>query len=451
MCANVSVLAGEFPGWEDVPAMVAAIQAPLIPDRLFAVEDFGGVGDGETDDRPAIQAAIDKAAATGGGRVVLGAGKTWFSKGPVHLKSQIDLHIAGGAVLRFSEDPADYLPQVLTRWEGTELFNYSPLIYAYLATDVALSGAGTIDGNAAAVFGEWRARQRPAQQRLRRMGEEQAPVFERVFGEGDFLRPSMVQFLGCTRVLVEDVRVVDSPFWVLHFVACDHVTVRGATVESPRLNNDGIDIESTSNVLIEECRFVTGDDSIVIKAGRDADGRRLARPSERIVIRGNFMEGHNALAIGSEMSGGVRHVFMEENELGDVRSPLYFKSSTYRGGMIENVRIRDIKVRSSRQPLIRFVTDYQGQTGGAYIPVFRNIHIENVEAARVRGIFEFRGNPEEPIRGVRIRNIRVAEADMEPDELESALTIDPEANHLRDFVIEDVTVAGRRVRLAAQD
>lgn len=332
-----------------------------------------------------------------------------------------------------------------------ELFNYSPLIYAYMATDVALTGGGTIDGNAAAVFGGWRAQQRPAQQRVRSMGAEQVPVFVRVFGEGDFLRPSMVQFLGCVRVLVEDVRIIDSPFWVLHFVSGDHVTVRGVTVESPRLNNDGIDIESTSNVLIEQCRFVTGDDSIVIKAGRDADGRRLARPSERIVIRGNYMEGHNALAIGSEMSGGVRHVFMEDNELGDVRSPLYFKSSSYRGGTIENVRIRNITVRRSRQPLIRFVTDYQGQRGGEYIPVFRDIHIENVDAGRVSGVFEFRGNPEEPIRRVRIRNVRVAEVDMEPEQLEAALTIDPETHHLRDFVIEDVTVAGRPVRLAAPE
>lgn len=438
----------DFPDWEDVPDLVAAIASPRIPDREYAVEDFGAVGDGVTNDRPAIMSAIARAASVGGGRVVLGSGRTWFSKGPVSLKSNIELHVAQGATLRFSADPDDYLPQVLTRWEGTEVFNYSPLIHAYMASNVALTGGGTIDGNAEEVFGTWRRHQRPAQRRLREMGAEQVPVFKRVFGPGDFLRPSMVQFLGCSRVLVEDVRIVDSPFWVLHFVSSDQAIVRGVTVESPRLNNDGVDIESTSDVLIENSRFITGDDSIVIKAGRDADGRRLSRPSERVVIRNNYMEGHNALAIGSEMSGGVRHVFMENNELGEVRSPLYFKSSTLRGGMIENVRIRDITVRRSHQPLIRFVKDYQGQTGGEHIPVFRDIHIENVVAGRVGGIFQFRGNPDEPIRDVRIRNVAIAEVDLDDEELEAALVIDAEANHLHAFVIENVTVGGRSVNMA---
>lgn len=436
-----------LPGWDDVPDRVAAIGPPRIPNRRYPVEHFGAAGDGETDDRAAIMAAIAHASSEGGGRVVLGSGRTWFSKGPLHLKSHVDLHIAEGAILRFSADPDDYLPQVLTRWEGTEVFNYSPLIYAYMASDVALTGGGTIDGNAEEGFGTWRQHQRPAQQRLRQMGAEQVPVHQRVFGAGDYLRPGMVQFLACSRMLVEDVRLIDSPFWVLHLVSSDQAIIRGVTVESPRLNNDGVDIESSSNVLIENCRFSTGDDSIVIKAGRDEDGRRLARPSERIMIRNNYMEGHNALAIGSEMSGGVRDVFMENNELGEVRSPLYFKSSTLRGGMIENVHIRDVTVRHSSQALIRFVKDYQRQTDGEHIPIFRHIRIENVSAERVGGLFQFRGNPREPIRDVHIRNVTVDEVEMDPEQLADALVIDPAVHHLKDFVIENVTIGGQAVKM----
>lgn len=434
-------------GWDDVPALLESIMTPDIPDRVFTVEHFGGVGDGETDDRGAIMAAMQKAAELGGGRVILSGERTWLSQGPLRLLSNVELHIAEGAVLRFSDDPGHYLPQVLTRWEGTELFNYSPFIYAYMATNIAITGGGTIDGNAAESFGTWRRQQRPAQQRLRNMGAEQVPLFERVFGPGDYLRPSMLQFLSCSRVLIEGVTVLDSPFWVVHLVASNDVTVRGITVNSMRLNNDGVDIESTSNVLIEGCHFTTGDDSIVIKAGRDEDGRRLARPSERIVIRNNYMQGHNALAIGSEMSGGVRHVFMEDNQLGAVRSPLYFKSSTLRGGVIEHVYVRNITVEHSSQPLLRLVMDYQGQTDGDHIPIFRHIYLENIQAERVADLFELSGNPDQPMHDIHIRNLCIGAVDLSPEELSAALHIDADAQHLVNSTFADIRIAGEAMEV----
>jgi polygalacturonase len=433
------------PGWAEVPRIVESIQEPLIPDTLYRIEDFGAVANDGSDALPAIRAAIRLANKQGGGRVVIGEG-TWFCKGPIHLLSQIDLHLEEGAVLVFSDDPEDYLPQVLTRWEGTELFNYSPFIYAYQAVNVSITGEGLLDGNVAETFGTWRAHQNPAKKKLRRMGADQLPVYQRVFGEGDYLRPSMIQFFSCTQVKVEGVSIKDSPFWVVHLVACHNAVVRGIEVDSRILNNDGVDIESSSNVLVENCRFTTGDDSIVIKSGRDQDGWRLGRPSERIVIRNNYMEGHNALAIGSEMSGGVRHVFMENNQLGSVRGSLYFKSNEDRGGVVENIHIRNITVEKSAKPLIQFRTDYKGIREGGSPPLFRNISIENVTVEETGELIYVRGLKDKPISDVTIRNVHGLQSTLSGAAYQEALVIDTDTSFMENLTLDAVSLGGSPVR-----
>ncbi|MFP4157516.1 MAG: glycoside hydrolase family 28 protein [Opitutales bacterium] len=437
-------MSADVPGWAEVPHIVESIEEPVIPDRSYRIEDFGAVADDGSDALPGIRAAIKLANKQGGGRVVIGAG-TWFCKGPIHLLSRIDLHLEAGAVLVFSDDPEDYLPQVLTRWEGTELFNYSPFIYAYQAVHVSITGEGLLDGNVAETFGTWRAHQNKAKQRLRKMGADQIPVYERVFGEGDYLRPSMIQFFSCTNVKVEGVSIKDSPFWVVHLVACHNAVVRGIEVESRILNNDGVDIESSSNVLVENSRFITGDDSIVIKSGRDQDGWRLGRPSERIVIRNNTMAGHNALAIGSEMSGGVRHVFMENNQLGAVRGALYFKSNEDRGGVVENIHIRNITVEKSAKPLIQFRTNYPGFRQGGFPPRFQNISIENVTAEETGQLIYVRGVEDEPIRDVTIRNVHGLESTLSGAAYQQALVIDTGTSFMENLTLEEVSLGGSPV------
>jgi polygalacturonase len=432
--------------WDDVPSLVASIQEPKIPQRVFEVEDFGAVADGKTDSRPAILEAIRFANKTGGGRVVLGEGD-WFSKGPIHLLSNIELHLKKGATLIFSEEPDDYLPLVLTRWEGTELFNYSPFIYAYQAVNVALTGQGVLDGNTEKTFGTWRPKQNKAKKRLRMFGEKQVPIYQRVFGEGYFLRPSMIQFFSCSQVKVEGVTIIDSPFWVVHLVATHHATVRGIEVDSRRLNNDGVDVESSADVLIENNRFTTGDDAIVIKSGRDQDGWRLGRPSERVVVRNNYMSGHNALAIGSEMSGGVRDVFMEDNELGEVRGSLYFKSNQDRGGIVENIWIRNITVQHARKPLIQFRTNYSGQRDGGHNPVFRNITIENVTAQSVGELLYIHGLEEEPIQNIKVSNVHGISSRLEGEALKAARVIDTEKTFIQNLSLDDVTLQGEPILL----
>ncbi|MGW3510475.1 glycoside hydrolase family 28 protein [Streptomyces sp. NPDC000994] len=397
------------PGWGRVPQIEKSIMVPTFPDRDYTVTEFGAVADGTTDARPAITAAIHAANSAGGGRVVLPAG-AWFSKGPIHLMSNVDLHVSDGAVLRFSHDATDYLPQVLTRWEGTDLYNYSPLIYAFRTTNVAVTGGGVIDGNTQPSdkegFGTFRPKQDPAQSRLRTMGTTGVPVEERVFGEGDYLRPSMIQFYESENVLLKDFTAINSPFWVNHFVYTHNSTLRNVTVDSKSLNNDGVDVDSSTNVMIEGNAFITGDDSVVVKSGRDQDGWRVGRASENIIIRDNDMRGHNGLTIGSEMSGGVRYVFMENNILGDVRSALYFKSNTDRGGSIEDIWARNIKVGNA-DTVLDFDTNYKNEGSGRYPSQYRNFNVEKVTAETARTGIRAVGIEGQPIRDVLVRNVTI--------------------------------------------
>lgn len=417
--------------WSYVPQILQAIMEPVFPNRDYVITDFGAT---EDDARDAILAAIDRANKDGGGRVVLPKGK-WFSKGPIHLKSNVNLHISEGAILEFSEEPEDYLPQVITRWEGTEAFNFSPLIYAYHVDNVAITGKGIIDGNAENGFGTWRDKQKPAQNRLREMGADGTSVHERVFGLDDYLRPSMIQFFGSSRILIEDVTIHDSPMWVNHIIYSSHITVRGVTVQSYRLNNDGVAIDSSTLVLIENNSFSTGDDSIVIKSGRDQDAWKIGRATEKVVIRNNYMEGHNALAIGSEMSGGARHIYMENNRLGKVRSAIYFKSNLDRGGYITNVRVRDIEVEEA-DILLRFSTNYHSHRGGNFPTLYRDFVIENVFAKKSRLAIEASGVAELPIQDVMVKNLVVEQA--EEEQL---------IEHVENFTYQNVKVNGKTIEV----
>ena len=296
--------------WNMASTIVQSIQRPQIPeDYQVNIADLGAKGDGTTNDLPVLQQAIDETSERGGGRVVVPAG-TYYMAGPVVLKSYVDLHLEEGSRLLFSPNPEDY-PIVETRWEGTRLMNYSPLVYAYGQHDIAITGKGTIDGNPESEFHKWPSMQKADQVQLRLYGSEGVPVEQRVFGEGHYLRPSCIQINYCQRVLLEDYTVTNSPFWINHLNCSDHVQVNGINVDSMFANNDGVDVESSTYVVVENCTFHTGDDSVVVKSGRDYDGRVVARPSKYVVVRNNDMGGEDGIALGSEMSGGIEWVFFE--------------------------------------------------------------------------------------------------------------------------------------------
>lgn len=320
--------------WPQVPAILEKIKAPSFPHRDFSVLDYGAVGDGVTDSRQAIRDAIAACNQAGGGRVVIPAG-TYLVNGPIHLQSNVNLHVAKNAILKFGVNPADYLPAVLVRWEGTRCYNYSPLIYAYGQENIAITGSGTIDGQTEKFWHLWKLIQEPDKKALRRMGRDLVPVEDRQFGAGHFLRPTLIEFYECNNILIEGVTVKSSPFWTVHPVFCTNVTVRGLTVERGTTNDDGCNPESCQYVLIENCSFYTRDDNIAIKAGRDNDAwvENGGRPSENIVIRNCRFQGETgAITIGSEMSGGVRNVFAENCTMGAIASPIFIKSNTDRAG-----------------------------------------------------------------------------------------------------------------------
>lgn len=395
--------------WPRAQRIAASIQRPRISASSVSITQHGAKTGWGNDSRPAILAAM-AALGPSGGQLRLPAGE-WRSDGPIHLRSGIDLHLEAGAHLRFSTEPSHYLPVVFTRWEGTECFNYSPPIYALNARDIAITGQGIIDGQGAAGFFQWRARQRDDQMRLRQMGAEGTPVAERVFGAGHYLRPSFVQFVNCQRVLMEGPRFVDSTFWMIHPVYCSQVTVRNLTLESLHLNSDGVDPDSSTDVLIERCRFTVGDDGVAIKAGRDQDGWRVGRPSRRIVVRDCVYSGSagGGMSIGSEMSGGVHDVFVERYTMGDVVHGLYLKSNLDRGGAITDVFARGLDIDKA-QSVVAFTTDYHGYRGGQHPTVMRGIHISDVRCREAIVGLSLVGADGAPLQDVQLSRVAIGSA-----------------------------------------
>lgn len=407
---NFNVQAQQKPeiGWEAVPAIINQIIVPVFPQRDYNVTDFGAKGDSLTKCFDAFREAIDKCNQDGGGRVIVPPGK-YLLNGPIHLKSNVNLHLSEGARLEFSTNPDDFLPMVLTRWEGTELYNYSPFIYAYQVTNVAITGKGSIDGNASRSFAQWKPDQKKDQKLLRQMGNDGVPVYERLFGDGHKLRPGTIQFLGCKNVLVEGISIYDAPFWVIHPALCFNVTVRNVIVDSWNPNNDGVDPDASVNVLIEKSEFNCGDDAVAIKSGRDQDAWRIGQPTENVIIRGCIMNSKaNGLCIGSEMSGSVRNVFMEDCKVGEANSTIYFKGNLDRGGVVENIFVRNINVKRANTAFIRFDSNYKGHRGNHFPPVFRWFTIENVscELADDFGLF-FKGVEDMPVKNIVLKNINI--------------------------------------------
>ena len=399
--------------WARLPELLARIQPPSFPAREFTISEFGAVADGATDATGAIETAIETCHAAGGGRVVVPAGE--FLTGPVRLLSNVDLHLAAGATLRFSTDPARYLPVVLTRWEGVELMNYVPLVYAFEEQNVAVTGSGTLDGQADAThWWPWKAKtgpesQKPDRDRLFRQAEEGIPAAQRVYGAGHYLRPPLLQVYRCRNVLIEGVTIRSSPFWVIHPVLSSNVTVRGVSIFSLGPNSDGCDPESSTDVLIEDTLFDTGDDCIAIKSGRNADGRRLAAPSERIIVRNCRMRaGHGGVTIGSEVSGGVRDVFAERNAMSspDLDRGLRIKTNAARGGIVENIFMRDTEINEVGSAIdvdmLYMVADED--LSRPYTPAVRNVLVERLIVNRAAVALSIVGLAGSPVSGLVIRD-----------------------------------------------
>ncbi len=422
-------LPAEAPEWNTVPGILARIIPPQFPPRYFDITHYGAVPDGRTDCSLAMARAMAACAAAGGGHLVVPAGD--FLTGPLHLPDNLDLHLAAtNSVLRFKTDPKAYLPAVFTRFEGMECYNYSPLIFALDRQNVAVTGAGTLDGQADdTTWLAWKGRrgadagtQKSARARLDQMNNDRVPVDQRRFGDGDCLRPDFIEFERCRNVLVEGVQIRRSPMWVIHPLLCTNVTVRGVDISSHGANNDGCDPESCRDVLIEKCRFDTGDDCIAIKSGRNNDGRRVGVPAVNLVIRDCTMrDGHAGTAIGSEISGGCSNVFVENCEMSspNLLCALRLKSNAVRGGVLQNIFLRHIRVGVVRDAVLQIDFLYEEGAHGPFHPVARNVVMDDLTVAQTPRVLNVRGFPAADIGGIRILHSTFRQI-LKPDAVEYA-------------------------------
>lgn len=374
----------------------------------------------------AINATIAKASKAGGGRVVIPAGR--YMTGAITLRSGVNLVIEKGAELVFAFDRSLY-PTVETRWEGLNVMNYQPCIYACDAKNIGLTGEGTINGNGSPErwwymkgnkhhgyhegVDEWQGTDREGTRAtLLKMADNNVPTKERVFGKGKGLRPQLVNFMRCENAIIEGVTLRDSPFWVMHPVLTRNLTVRGVTVYNDGPNGDGCDPESCEDVLIEGCTFHTGDDCIALKSGRNADGLRANVPCKNVIIRGCKMaDGHGGVVIGSEISGGCDNIFAEDC---DMDSPnldrvIRIKTNTCRGGVNENIYVRNIRVGECREAVMRINLVYEPKeiAERGHIPTVRNVYVENVTCRKSRYGILLGGLTEKESKTPQIYNINV--------------------------------------------
>ncbi len=379
------------------PEIEAKIVAPTFPDRNYDIRDFGaqsGIASHE-----AINAAIEQCSNEGGGHVIVPAGE-WLT-GAICLQSNVDLHLEEGATLLFSDD-LDHYPLVRTRWEGMDCYNYSPMIYAYEAENIAVTGNGTLDG-AASVKNWWsmcwgletewekgRAMsQRIGRPLLQEWMDAKKPIEERILGDGYGMRPQLVSPFRCKNILVEGVTMIRSPFWNLHPVFCENITVRDVKFVNDGPNGDGCDPESCNYVLIEDCFFNTGDDCIAIKSGRDGDARAIDVPSQNMIVRNCEMKnGHGGVVIGSEIGSGYKNLFVENCVMDspELDRAIRIKTNARRGGVIEDVYVRNVTVGECKEAVLKINLIYDQKSVGdaTDYPVVQKVYLENITSQKSR-------------------------------------------------------------------
>ena len=420
----LSVVSVSAKGWgKDYRAIEKRIVAPVFPDRKYIITDFGATPEGKAaDNQRAINSAIATCSQAGGGSVIVPKG-CWLT-GALTLQSRVNLVIEKDATLLFAFEP-DLYPLVKTRWEGVDCWNYQPMIYACQCKDIAITGEGTIDGNGSKEtwwgmtgYEGWGWHEGMETQRfgirdsLLKQCNDSVPVDERRYGKGFGLRPQLVNLYACENVLVEGVTLLRSPFWVLHPLFCKNLTVRGVKVWNEGPNGDGCDPESCEDVLIENCVFHTGDDCIAIKSGRNVDGRRDGRASRNIIVRYCKMEdGHGGVVIGSEISGGANNVFVHDCQMDSkhLDRVIRIKTNSCRGGVIENVFVRDIEVGQCGECILKINLNYDPKEkfGRGHNPIVRNIWLDRVNSKSSKyGIFVIGLDDVCHVSGIHVSNSR---------------------------------------------
>lgn len=411
--------------WKKMETIIKSVKYPTFKNKIYNILDYGAQSNSTVDNTKAIAKAIQECSKNGGGTVLVPEGR--FLSGPIHLENNVNFHLEKDSEIIFSTNPKHYYPLVHTSFEGTEYMNYSPLVYAYNKKNIAITGKGTLNGQANNEnWWPWSSKEEYGWKKgdfsqidplnrlkLVEMAEKNVPVEERVFGEGHYLRPNFVELFGCKNVLIQDITIINAPFWVIHPMKSENLIIDGVTINSHGPNNDGCDPEYSKNVIIKNCKFNTGDDCIAIKSGRDADGRRVAIKSENIVVQNcEMFDGHGGVTIGSEISGGVSNVFVENCKMDspNLDIAIRLKTNSKRGGLIENFYVRNIEIGQVKEAVLKIDMFYNvhGNQEGTFIPRIENIYLENVKVKN-GGQFSIlaKGHKESPIKNITLKDVTI--------------------------------------------
>ena len=397
--------------------------------RTFDLKQLGADSSGMKSCTDLINRIIEQAASEGGGTLYFSAGT--YLTATIRMQSNITLNIESGATLRFSDRFEDYLPFVHIRWEGTVMNTLSPLIYANGADNLTITGRGTLDGNGF----KWWIWETETRQAIKK-NDGKLPVLNHLqqmwvdankdLEVSDYYKPSLerrmfrppfIQFFECTNIMIEGVKIINSPFWTINPAFCDNVTVHGVTIHNPSLNpkgpnTDGINPTSCRNVRISDCLISVGDDCITIKSGRDADGRKYGKACENLTITNCVMlSGHGGVVIGSEMSGGVKRVTISNCIFDGTNAGIRMKASRGRGGVVEEIRVDNIVMKNIQGSAFIFDLFYDKLSKPEPVtertPVFRNIHLSNITGSGIQKIGYVKGIEEMPVEELSFTNINM--------------------------------------------
>ena len=417
---------------KEAQIIVDNICLPRIPDRSIRAQcsPFADIS-------KAVNEAVRECSVTGGGRVIIPAGH-YRCEGPIRLASCVDLHLEDGVFIKFSCKPEHYLPVVPSRWEGVEVYNYSPMIYGTDLHDVAITGRGVICGGRE-LWHLLEARQMESKDRVRQLELNKVPVDRRICGDKEFLRPPLIQLRNSQRLLFEGFTCIDAPMWMLHPLYSSHITIRHINMDSMYVCNDGVDVDSCEDVVIENSHFRNGDDAVVLKSGRDADGLRVNRPCRRVVVRNCvFHECMHGFAIGSELSGGAEDVYIHDIHMECIeRQALSLKSAPGRGGVIRRVYIADVEIDRTDDHAISIVSEYPGSRFGEEKTCYRDMEFRNIHCSYAANGLYLEGSGEFPLENILLEDVIIDRADQVLDAAQNTGTT----------IFRDVSVNGSAINL----